>query len=167
MRTGLQLRATRQAGIALCTTALLAALPAAADEPKGSLTISRELPGRNAFRPDVPGRATTVATAREDVVVAGTSLVTKHVNVMALPDSALGVIGARSGVAGGAYPLGEGTGSVGIAQAGAIGGAMAGATSVTSGWMARATQGGVASGTRALSSIGSTISSVLGGGAVK
>lgn len=64
-------RMSRVAGCSLAALVLFGLLTdSRADEPAGTITVSREVPPRDAFRAGQPGTAHKVATAREDVVIA-------------------------------------------------------------------------------------------------
>jgi hypothetical protein len=69
--------------------------PALADEvaPGGYITIVRTVPAHNAFRPGDPGQATTVATAREDLIVGGTRALQPLVE--SVSDAALSGVGGQ------------------------------------------------------------------------
>jgi hypothetical protein len=86
-----------------------AADPAA---PTGYITVARDVPQHNAFRAGDLGHPTNVATAREDVVVAGTRL--RQPTLQALPDSALDDVGIQTAAkapAGLVAVVGSGAGS--------------------------------------------------------
>lgn len=69
--------------------------PASADEsgPGGYITIMRTVPAHNAFRPGDLGKATTVATAREDLIIGGTR--TLQPLLESVSDTALSGVGGR------------------------------------------------------------------------
>jgi hypothetical protein len=82
----------------LATASVLVARQACATEtapPSGHITLAREVPARNAFRPGGPGKPTTVATSREEVVVENTRWAEAGPGsgIQALPDSALDATG--------------------------------------------------------------------------
>lgn len=69
--------------------------PASADEvvPAGYITVMRTIPPHNAFRPGDLGQATTVATAREDLIVGGTRALQPVVE--SVSDAALSGVGGQ------------------------------------------------------------------------
>ncbi len=70
-------------------------LPAWADEsaPGGYITIMRTVPAHSAFRPGDLGQATSVATAREDLIIGGTK--TLQPLVESVSDTALSGVGGQ------------------------------------------------------------------------
>lgn len=64
--------------------------------PAGYITISRDVPIHNAFHAREIGQPTKVATAREDVVIVGTSI--QNQAPQSLPDSALDHTGSIASV---------------------------------------------------------------------
>lgn len=69
--------------------------PASADEsvPAGYITVMRTVPPHNAFRPGDIGQATTVATAREDLIISGTRALQPLVE--SVSDAALSHVGGQ------------------------------------------------------------------------
>jgi hypothetical protein len=99
--------------------------------PAGYITIARDVPAHNAFRAGDIGQSTSVATAREDVVVASTRL---HSQVpQPLPDSALDSVGSLPSDSVRLHPGSNGSVAAAIVNAGStmrgIGAVMGRATS--------------------------------------
>lgn len=143
----------------LATVSLLAAAESRADEPAGTITLSRDIPGRNAFRDAAPAAATKVATAREDVVVATTG---RAVHVIAsLPDSALESVAWQAVQGNGALPApsAPALGPAGI-LGNTVGHTMTRVTGPAIGGAVNGLTAGAAS--RPLSSIAAPLSSTLG-----
>lgn len=96
MTIGIEVGPTHRRTTAFTLAALLfvlAASAAQATEAEGHITIGRDLPAHNPFRPIGPGKASQVATAPEGIPVAGARL--QSAPVSSLPDSALEAIGAQ------------------------------------------------------------------------
>lgn len=104
-KPGHRMNGTTAAGAGAWLAAfLLGASPACqADEPAGSITIIRDIPARNAFRPGPPGAAYKVATAREDVVIANARALESTVASLPLR-SQDHAVSAGTGVPGTAVP---------------------------------------------------------------
>lgn len=144
----------------LAIATLLSAVDSRADEPAGTITLSRDIPGRNAFREAAPGAANKVATAREDVVVASTRQIAAQVpapRIPSLPDAALdsvssGNMHANGGLLAPTIPAIGPQAVLDNTVVRATGSAIGGATSVL--------QGGAIS--RPLAPLSGTLSSALG-----
>jgi len=162
MKHGIVPHAAKPVAIMVAAASLLTA-PARADEPQGSITVSRMLPPRDAIRHEGAGYATRVATAREDVIVAGTQ--STQTTIAALPDLALEsvAVGATARVPAYGALVRDATG----ANGGALDRINARSDSPLAGAGAPTVQAGIGGGLRALPTLGNVLSAALHPGAQK